>query len=83
MNMHTVTVAIYDNTPRKHYYYVCPTCLRPTAGMVMLEKGHEPTEEELDAAGHGIFDLIGHEMMACYCGRELTWFQLMCMELVR
>lgn len=51
--------------------------------MVMLDKQHEPTEAELAAAGYGIFELIGNEVMACACGRELTWFDMMCVEMVR
>ena len=81
--MLTVTLYAAAPTPKpRHFYFVCPSCLRPAPTMVMLEKQHQPTEAELAAAGYGIFELIGNEVMGCTCGRELTWFDMMCMELV-
>jgi hypothetical protein len=78
----TIQYVIDDGRPTRHYYYVCPGCLGQTGNMVLLEKEHTPTPEQLKQAGYGIFEIIGHEMFGCTCGRELTWFDMVCMELV-
>lgn len=81
--MNDITHVLVDwQGPTRHFYHVCPACLRPTGEMEMLEKNHTPTQLELEKAGYGIFELIGHEVLGCPCGRELTWFDMMCMERV-
>ena len=57
-------------------YYVCPFCGEYNGNMKLSAEKHIITKQEIESDPH-IIDLgIGHEILLCPCGKQLTWFEL-------